>query len=78
MQNLRYLPINTYLSSATMSLSEIQELVEMGSEEEKNESFIGVNDIKLIDFLNEDDFLVDQRYRDSLEDLRLSGSILIC
>uniref|UniRef100_A0A164ZGI0 Uncharacterized protein n=1 Tax=Daucus carota subsp. sativus TaxID=79200 RepID=A0A164ZGI0_DAUCS len=44
----------------------------MGSEEEKNESFIGVNDIKLIDFLNEDDFLVDQRYRDSLEDLRLS------
>lgn len=49
----------------------------MESEEEKSKNFSEVSDIKLIDFLNEDDFLVDHRFRDSLEDLRLSGLIHI-
>ncbi|KAK1396362.1 hypothetical protein POM88_006225 [Heracleum sosnowskyi] len=46
----------------------------MESDEEKKKIFSEVSDIKLIDFLNEDDFLVDHRFRDSLEDLRLSVS----
>lgn len=49
----------------------------MESEEEKGNFFSEVSDIELIDFLNEDDFLVDHRFRDSLEDLRLSGFIHI-
>lgn len=47
----------------------------MDTEEEKRKFFSEVSDIKLIDFLNEDDVLVDHRFRDCLEDLRLSGFI---
>ena len=41
-----------------------------GEKENHNE----VEKIQLIDFSSEDDILVDYPFRDSLEDLRLSGS----
>ena len=48
-------------------------MMERNSEGEK-ENHNEVEKIQLIDFSSEDDILVDYPFRDSLEDLRLSGS----
>lgn len=51
-------------------------IMEKNKEGEK-ENYSEVEKIKLIDFSSEDDILVDYPFRDSLEDLRLSGSFFV-
>lgn len=49
----------------------------MEREKGENKNLDEVEKLQLIDFSSEDDFLVDYPFRDSLEDLRLSGFLFL-
>lgn len=51
--------------------------MENSDREWKKENYSEVEKIQLIDFSSEDDILVDYPFRDSLQDLRLSGSFCV-